>query len=63
MTQAGDVAERSSTIELGVLAVGRMVRLPSPSTVPVRPSGTTTVVVGTSTTAGPVMTWPARRAA
>ena len=40
--------------------LGRMVRLPSRSTVPVVPSGTTTVVVGTSTIAGPVRTWPAR---
>jgi hypothetical protein len=44
-----------------LLAVaGRMVRLPSPSTVAVVPPGTTTVVVGTSTIAGPVSTCPAR---
>ena len=40
----------------------RMVRLPRWSTVPVVPAGTTTVVVGTSTIAGPVRTWPVRKA-
>ena len=33
-----------------------MIRFPSGSTVPLMPPGTTTVVVGTSTTAGPVIT-------
>ena len=45
-----------------LLAVsGPMVRLPSASTAAVVPPGMTTVVVGTSTIAGPVSRCPARR--
>src|SRR5262249_7610144 len=58
--RAGDHHGHDVLLAVTGVTAWRMVRLPSVSTVAVVPPGTTTVVVGTSTIAGPVSRCPAR---
>ena len=57
--RSGDEHGHDALLDV-VFGPGRMVRLPSASTAAVLPPGMTTVVVGTSTIAGPVSRCPAR---